>query len=897
MSRTWTPAPPRLLLAATLLAAAAAAQAPGTGVITQAAVAPVAGAVVVATQEGTAKTGQLVATDADGDALSFSIVTPPSKGTIEITNIATGAFTFAPNAGALGYDTFTFRATDSTGASSDAPGFVFIVVSSPRWPGQTTRVSLKTDGTQQTNPSTLGAVPSADGRFIAFTFSSFNEEMNMLVVNVYVHDRQSGQITLVSKGNDGVMVGGALPSMTPDGRYVGFTTLASTFPGGHPDASFDALVHDRQTGLTERIGVASNGTPGNAENVFPVLSADGRFAAFYGTSTNLVPGDTDDREDVFLRNRQTGQTGLVSVSTAGVKGNGDSWFPTMSADGRFIAFNSEATNLVAGDTNGRIDVFVRDLQTGQTTRVSVGTGGTQSNGSTQGFLSAEGRFVALSSGASNLVSGDTNGFGDVFVHDRQTGQTTRVSVSSAGAEGNGDSEDASVSADGRYVAFRSAASNLVPGDTNGVVDEFVHDRVTGRTVRVNVASDGSQANAASTGDDDGCCITPVISADGRSVVISSLASNLVAGDTNNVDDVFVVGPVSVGPTTFSLPEAGGTRTVNVAFDYPGTPWTATTTAPWITINPPTGGSANGTVSFTVAANNGLARTGTITAALQTITVAQDATALPQPPTGLVASSIAGNGITLRFTPPVGGPAPTGYLLEGGVNPGETLASLPTGSTAPIYSLTAPNGAFYLRMRTVTAAGTSGPSNEIRVFVNTPQAPSAPTNLLATVNGSTLALTWKNTAAGGAPTSILLEATGAVSASLPLPLGESFSYSGVPNGTYTLAVRAVNATGTSGPSNTVTVTIPTACSGAPLAPINFLVVKSGSSVSLFWDPAATGPAPTSYVVHVAGSFTGQFPGTARSLTATAPPGTFNLSVTAANACGTSAPTAVQTVTVP
>jgi Tol biopolymer transport system component len=423
--------PRRLLASTTLLAAVAGVVSPGTRAIPQAAVAPVARNVVVTTQEGTASTGQLPATDGDGDALTFSIVTQPTKGTLAITNTATGAFTYTPNAGVLGYDPFTFRATDTTGASSDANGAVFIVASSPRWPGQTVRVSSKTDGTQQTDSSTLGAMPSADGRFIVFTSGTINEQNPQAsTMNVFLHDRQTGQTTLASKSSTGEAIGGALPWMTPDGRFVSFTSLASSLPGGHPSASFDVFLHDRQTSFTERISVSSNGTPGNAENVISVLSADGRLVAFYSTSTNLVAADTDTREDVYLRDRFTGQTALVSVNTAGVKGNSNSWRPTISADGRYIAFNSEATNLVTGDTNGRIDVFVRDLQSGQTTRVSVGTGGTQSNGNTQGFLSADGRFVGLGSGASNLVSGDTNGVGDVFIHDRQTGQTTRVSVSS-----------------------------------------------------------------------------------------------------------------------------------------------------------------------------------------------------------------------------------------------------------------------------------------------------------------------------------------------------------------------------------------------------------------------------------------------------------------------------------
>jgi Tol biopolymer transport system component len=578
--------------------------------------APLARGVVITTTEGVAKDGVLAATDADGDPLTFSLLTAPAQGVVVITDAATGAFTYIPNRGAIGYDSFTFEVSDGHTASS-ATASVFIVANSPRWPGQTVRASVASGGIEQTVPSNLGAMPSADGRFIAFTSGN----LDTLDVHVFVHDRQTGQTELVSKGASGEPIPGALPWLTPDGRYVAYTTLASSLPG-NPDGSFDIALYDRVTGQTTRVSVSSNGTPGNGEHGLPSLSADGRYVAFFAASTNLAADDTDDTGDIYLHDRQTGETTLQSVNDAGVKGLPGSWRPILSADGRFIAFNSEATNLVPNDTNGTIDVFVRDVVARKTTRVSVGNGGAQATTNAMlGGISADGRFVLFGSDASNLVAGDTNGFGDLFVRDRQTGQTTIVSVSSTGELGNGASEEGTISADGRYVVFRSWASNLVPGDTNGLPDEFVHDRLTGRTVRVNVASDGSQADAASRGDDDGCCIGPAISADGRSVVIFSRASNLVPDDTNDLDDVFVVGPVQVSPTTVSVSGSAGTHSVNVTADYPG-PWTATTATPWITINSPAGGTGTGTVSFTVAANTGPARTGTLVVALQPVTVTQ-----------------------------------------------------------------------------------------------------------------------------------------------------------------------------------------------------------------------------------------------------------------------------------
>jgi predicted phage tail protein len=224
--------------------------------------------------------------------------------------------------------------------------------------------------------------------------------------------------------------------------------------------------------------------------------------------------------------------------------------------------------------------------------------------------------------------------------------------------------------------------------------------------------------------------------------------------------------------------------------------------------------------------------------------------------------------------------------------------LPTGSTAPFFTLAnAPSGAFYVRVRTVTAAGTSDPSNEIRVFINTPAAPSAPTNLLATVNGSDVALAWQNTAAGGATTSMMLDATGSFIGSLPVPLGGSASFGGVPPGTYTISLRAVNAVGSSGSSNAVTITVPGTCSGAPLAPENLVIAKNGATLSLFWDLPPAGPAPTGYTIVVTGAFNGAVDLLQRAITATVGAGTYYISVRATNACGVSQQTAAQAVTVP
>jgi predicted phage tail protein len=226
-----------------------------------------------------------------------------------------------------------------------------------------------------------------------------------------------------------------------------------------------------------------------------------------------------------------------------------------------------------------------------------------------------------------------------------------------------------------------------------------------------------------------------------------------------------------------------------------------------------------------------------------------------------------------------------------------LGSLPTGSTATTFTFDAPTGAFYVRVHALTAAGRSGASNEIRIAVNLPQLPSPPTGLLGLANGANLALSWKTTSTGGPPTSHLLDVSGASTLSVPLPAGETFSFAGVPPGTYTFAVRAVNVTGASPPSPTVTLTFPSACPGPPQEPANFAVSRAGSQLTLSWDPPLAGPAVSRYVVRATGALNLTLTLDARTISGVVPAGTYNLSVLAVNPCGSGIETVPQSVTVP
>ncbi len=327
-------------------------------------------------------------------------------------------------------------------------------------------------------------------------------------------------------------------SISGDGRYVAFSSTDPTVITGDTNGVSDILVYDRNTDTIERVSVSSAGVEGDSvsgDNGPTLISSDGRYVLFHSDATNLVAGDTNVASDVFVHDRDTDTTERVSVSSAGAEGDHYSYAFSISSDGRYVVFISFSTNLVVGDTNGASDVFVHDRDTDTTERVSVSSAAVQANGaSSLPSISSDGRYVAFQSAATNLVASDTNGFSDAFVHDRDTDTTERVSVSSAAVQANGALNSISpvaISGDGRYVTFSSSASNLVAGDTNGASDVFVHDRDTDTTERVSIDDLGTQGNGSS--------VNPSISSDGSRIAFRSSASNLVAGDTNNTLDVFV----------------------------------------------------------------------------------------------------------------------------------------------------------------------------------------------------------------------------------------------------------------------------------------------------------------------------------------------------------------------
>jgi hypothetical protein len=317
-----------------------------------------------------------------------------------------------------------------------------------------------------------------------------------------------------------------------DGRYVAFTSHAPNLVVGDTNTVMDVFVHDRQTGTTTRVSVTTAGIEGNGTSQLPSISRTGQYVAFISSANNLVPGDTNAQPDVFVRDQIAGTTFRVSIGTGGTQGNGACSRASMAADGRWVAFDSTSSNLVLGDTNGVSDVFVHDLWTGTTLRMSVDSNEVQGNGaSTEPSISRDGAFVSFTTAAWNLAPGDTNGVQDVVLRDVNAGTTVGVSADPNWVIGNGPSFKSAISANGRYVVFESYATNLVLGDTNGRGDVFFFDRFVLGLNRISVSSSGSQGNDHSQ--------EPSISDFGRYVTFQSLASNLVGGDTNFMMDVFL----------------------------------------------------------------------------------------------------------------------------------------------------------------------------------------------------------------------------------------------------------------------------------------------------------------------------------------------------------------------
>ena len=403
----------------------------------------------------------------------------------------------------------------------------------------TSLISVSSAGAQADGESRAPSV-SGDGRLVAFesSASSLVPGDTNGQADIFLHDLPSGAVSLISRspGGQGADGGSSGPELSPSGRYLVYSSHASNLVAGDSNGQTDVFLHDRKTGVTELVSVASSGGQGDGASSNASVTGDGRYVVFQSEASNLVPDDTNGATDVFVRDREQGLTTRVSLSSTGVQATAPSMAPDVSQDGRLVAFTSKAGDLVAGDDNGHWDVFLHDRLTSETSLVSKGQLGEPADqGSWHPSIAADGSCVAYFSLATNLVPGDLNGERDVFVCEVQSGQSSLVSVNAAGEQTDGGSGDVELSQDGRYVTFSSHAKNLVPGDTNSREDVFVHDRQTGEVRRVSVGPLGQEGDAGSE--------APVLSPEGRWVVFRSESDALLGEDANGHGDIFLHGPM------------------------------------------------------------------------------------------------------------------------------------------------------------------------------------------------------------------------------------------------------------------------------------------------------------------------------------------------------------------
>jgi hypothetical protein len=462
-------------------------------------------------------------------------------------------------------------------------------------------------------------------------------------------------------------------------------------------------------------------------------------------------------------------------------------------------------------------------------------------------------------------------------------------------------EIASVSADTLPAVFGDGVvGSIAPGLTVSPGNWTVPPGGGTQAITVSSTVPGTRWTVESSG--DWVRMTPLFSYGSGSITLSATANPssvsgrraqiMVAGNPVTISQAPATATFAVSSTAWTAPASGGVLTLQVSSSHDDAPWTVVNTADWIALTR-SESTGSGAVALTAVPNPGLAvRSATIVVAGRPVTVTQ--APRDDRPLALTVERIEGNQVTLRWQW-LGAP-PDSYVLAGGLTPDETLAKMSTGISAPKFTFEAPTGAFYVRVAGVRRGIELPFSDNVRIFVNVPQSPSAPTSLLGLANGSSLDLTWTNTAAGGPPTELALDVTGTINTTVSLPVTERFSFPTVPDGTFTFRVRAINNEGSSGPSDAVTLTFPGVCAvpGRPEALQAYVV---GSLLSLNWNGPSTGSAPTRYILMVSGRMSGTLSLVERSISAPVPAGTYTFTVAAENACGVGLATAEQTVVVP
>jgi len=371
-----------------------------------------------------------------------------------------------------------------------------------------TRISVGMGGVEANGHSDKASI-SDDGCVVAFESGADNLVANDTNArdDIFVYDCTTSTITRVSVDAAGVEAdsGASTPSISGDGQFVAYMSGSTNLVPNDTNDEIDIFLHNRSSGSVQRVSVATNGDEANWSSYSPSVTNNGTFVVFHSLASNLVPNDTNGRTDVFIYDLSNSVIERISVDsneTQGVGGpsfsfDGSAW-AAVSADGRYVSFLSHFTNLVANDTNGFADTFVRDRVAGTTVRVSIDSAGNQQNNSSyfDSAISDDGRFVAFTSAASNLVAGDSNGYWDIFVYDFNTGTIERASVDSSGVESNGSSTKVSLSSNGYSVAFNSSATNLVPNDTNAKGDVFIRNLSPALVMPQMIAPNNTSSNTS-----------------------------------------------------------------------------------------------------------------------------------------------------------------------------------------------------------------------------------------------------------------------------------------------------------------------------------------------------------------------------------------------------------------
>lgn len=399
-------------------------------------------------------------------------------------------------------------------------------------------VSLNNGGGQGNSASGIsgrGACPSADGRFVAFASNA-----NNLVAgdgngfaDIFVRDNVAGTTVRVSVSSAGGQGNGASgsPWMSDNGQFIVFQSDADNLVPADFNGMTDIFVHDRSTGNTTKVSTGFAVPQANGASVDPHMSRTGRFVTFRSAASNMVAGDANAADDIFVTDLVAGTTKIVSVSTGGAQTPMDSFAPSVSADGQFIAFQTQGI-LAPGDPNGLTDIYVRNMGLGVTTPISVAPGGgpTGNGPSESAIISDDGNAVAFMSAASNLVLLDANGRPDIFVFYPATGRVQMVSRVAVATGANGPSFAPGISSDGRFISFTSEATNLHPAAINGQADIFFADMIKDTIIPASLSFAGVEGNADSR--------DARVTGNGQFVAFNSFANNLVA-DGNGQWDVFL----------------------------------------------------------------------------------------------------------------------------------------------------------------------------------------------------------------------------------------------------------------------------------------------------------------------------------------------------------------------